>query len=139
MVLWAVTYCLRLSGLKVPRRHRIVSSAFGSFEVPHLVTPAQLRITSWQSPLSKPYHSCFRAKYTLNRRVRKVFYYHVLGFASTFLTFFALFQAICQVLVFFELRRLENVLTIAESADSFNRFAVFCYLFDIVFAECRKA
>ena len=56
-----------------------------------------------------------------------------------FLTFFALFQAFCQVLVFFELGRLENVLTIAESADSFNRFAVFCYLFDIVFPKCRKA
>ena len=37
MVLWAVTYCFELSNHRVLRRHRIVSSAFGSFEVPHLV------------------------------------------------------------------------------------------------------
>ena len=85
MVLWAVTYCLRLPGLKVPRRHRIVSSAFGSFEVPHLV---RFRAAGASPRGNLRYQSLitrFQGRITLFRRVRKVFYYLDLGFASTFL------------------------------------------------------
>ena len=89
-----------LSGLKVLRRHRIVSFASAPSKLPASCYPRSRRNTSQQSPLSKPYHSNFRAKYALNRRVRKVFYYHVLGFASTFFDFF---RSISSVLPSFSL------------------------------------
>ena len=41
LVLWAVRYCIELSGLGIQRRHRIVSSAIDSFEVTCLVISAQ--------------------------------------------------------------------------------------------------
>ena len=93
MVLWAVTYCFELSE---PSGSETASDRILCLRLLRSYPPRKLsrswRLAPWQSPLSKPYHPYFRAESTLFRRVRKVFYYLVLGFASTFLQFCLYFQ-----------------------------------------------